>query len=39
MGHGSRYPQSMSIQLIIAGLIGVFLLFYLTYSIIRPDKF
>ena len=29
----------MSIQLIIAGLIGVFLLLYLIYSIVRPDKF
>jgi len=29
----------MSAQLIIAGLIGVFLLFYLIYSIVRPDKF
>ncbi len=34
-----RYPERMSIQLIIAGLIGVFLLFYLIYSIVRPDKF
>ncbi|MGA2641761.1 MAG: K(+)-transporting ATPase subunit F [Spirochaetia bacterium] len=29
----------MSIELIIAGIIGVFLLFYLIYSIVRPDKF
>jgi K+-transporting ATPase KdpF subunit len=29
----------MGIQLIIAGLIGVFLLLYLIYSIARPDKF
>jgi len=29
----------MSIQLIVAGVIGVFLLFYLIYSIVRPDKF
>ena len=29
----------MSIQLIIAGLIGVFLLLYLIYSIVRPEKF
>jgi K+-transporting ATPase KdpF subunit len=29
----------MSIQLITAGLIGVFLLLYLAWSIIRPDKF
>ncbi|HVO38309.1 MAG TPA: K(+)-transporting ATPase subunit F [Spirochaetia bacterium] len=29
----------MSIQLIVAGLIGVFLLFYLVYSMIRPDRF
>ncbi|MGA2612035.1 MAG: K(+)-transporting ATPase subunit F [Spirochaetia bacterium] len=29
----------MGIQLIVAGLIGVFLLFYLIYSIVRPDKF
>ncbi|HUI71838.1 MAG TPA: K(+)-transporting ATPase subunit F [Spirochaetia bacterium] len=29
----------MSVQLIIAGLIGAFLFFYLVYSIVRPDKF
>lgn len=29
----------MSTELIIAGFIGVFLLFYLIYSIVRPDKF
>jgi K+-transporting ATPase KdpF subunit len=29
----------MSIELIIAGIIGVFLLFYLVYSIVRPDRF
>jgi len=29
----------MSIQLIVAGLIGVFLLVYLVYSMIRPDRF
>jgi len=29
----------MGVELIIAGLIGVFLLFYLIYSIARPDKF
>ncbi|MGO9411425.1 MAG: K(+)-transporting ATPase subunit F [Spirochaetia bacterium] len=29
----------MSIQLVVAGLLGVFLLFYLVYSIVRPDKF
>jgi len=29
----------MSIELIIAGVLGVFLLVYLTYSIVRPDKF
>lgn len=29
----------MSIQLIVAGLIGVFLLFYLIYSIVRPDSY
>ena len=35
----SHYPAFMSIQLIVAGLIGVFLLFYLIYSIVRPDRF
>jgi K+-transporting ATPase KdpF subunit len=29
----------MSIELIIAGILGVFLLFYLAYSIARPDRF
>jgi K+-transporting ATPase KdpF subunit len=29
----------MSIELIIAGIIGVFLFFYLVYSIVRPDRF
>jgi len=29
----------MSIELIIAGIIGVFLLGYLVYSMIRPEKF
>jgi len=29
----------MSIELIIAGIIGVFLLVYLVYSMIRPEKF
>jgi K+-transporting ATPase KdpF subunit len=29
----------MSIELIIAAVIGVFLLVYLVYSIVRPDKF
>jgi K+-transporting ATPase KdpF subunit len=29
----------MTVQLIVAAVIGVFLLFYLAYSIIRPDKF
>jgi len=29
----------MNAQLIIAGIIGIFLLFYLIYSIVRPDKF
>ncbi|MFI5369177.1 MAG: K(+)-transporting ATPase subunit F [Spirochaetia bacterium] len=29
----------MSIELIVAGIIGVFLLFYLVYSIVRPEKF
>jgi len=29
----------MSIQLIVAGILGVFLLFYLVYSIVRPDRF
>ena len=29
----------MRIELVIAGVIGIFLLIYLTYSIIRPDKF
>jgi K+-transporting ATPase KdpF subunit len=25
--------------LIVAGVLGVFLLFYLVYSIVRPDRF
>jgi K+-transporting ATPase KdpF subunit len=29
----------MSIELIIAGVLGVFLLIYLAYSIVRPDRF
>jgi K+-transporting ATPase KdpF subunit len=29
----------MSVELIIAGVLGVFLLFYLIYSIVRPDRF
>jgi K+-transporting ATPase KdpF subunit len=29
----------MSIELIIAGVLGVFLLVYLVYSIVRPEKF
>jgi K+-transporting ATPase KdpF subunit len=29
----------MSIELIIAGVLGVVILFYLVYSIIRPEKF
>jgi K+-transporting ATPase KdpF subunit len=29
----------MGIELIIAGIIGVFLLVYLVYSIVRPDRF
>jgi K+-transporting ATPase KdpF subunit len=29
----------MSIELVVAGILGVFLLFYLVYSIVRPDKF
>ncbi|MGD0724525.1 MAG: K(+)-transporting ATPase subunit F [Spirochaetia bacterium] len=29
----------MSIELIIAGILGVFLLVYLVYSIVRPDRF
>jgi K+-transporting ATPase KdpF subunit len=29
----------MSIELIIAGVLGVFLLGYLVYSIVRPDRF
>jgi K+-transporting ATPase KdpF subunit len=29
----------MSIELIIAGVIAVFLLIYLVYSMVRPDKF
>jgi len=33
------YCGCMNAQLIIAGVIGIFLLFYLIYSIVRPDKF
>jgi K+-transporting ATPase KdpF subunit len=29
----------MSIELIIAGILGVVILLYLVYSIIRPEKF
>jgi len=29
----------MRIELVIAGIIGIFLLFYLVYSIMRPHKF
>ena len=29
----------MSIELIIAGILGVVLLIYLVYSIVRPEKF
>jgi K+-transporting ATPase KdpF subunit len=29
----------MSTELIVAGILGVFLLFYLVYSIVRPDRF
>jgi K+-transporting ATPase KdpF subunit len=29
----------MSIELIIAGVLGVLLLVYLVYSIMRPEKF
>ena len=29
----------MSIELVLAGVIGIFLLIYLTYSIMRPHKF
>lgn len=29
----------MSIELIAAGLMGVFLLVYLVYSMVRPEKF
>jgi K+-transporting ATPase KdpF subunit len=31
--------EVMSIELIAAGLIGVFLLVYLVYSMIRPEEF
>ncbi len=33
------YDYRMSIELIIAGILGVFLLVYLVYSIVRPDRF
>jgi K+-transporting ATPase KdpF subunit len=29
----------MSVELIIAAILGVFLLGYLVYSIVRPDRF
>jgi len=29
----------MSAELIVAAIIGVFLLVYLVYSIVRPDRF
>jgi K+-transporting ATPase KdpF subunit len=29
----------MSVELIIAAVIGLFLLVYLVYSVVRPDKF
>jgi len=29
----------MSIELIVAGILGVFLFVYLVYSIVRPEKF
>jgi K+-transporting ATPase KdpF subunit len=29
----------MSVELIVAAVIGVFLLVYLVYSIVRPDRF
>ncbi len=29
----------MSVELIVAGVVGVFLLVYLVYSMIRPDRF
>jgi len=29
----------MGIELIVAGVLGVFLLVYLVYSIVRPDRF
>ncbi|MGA2478775.1 MAG: K(+)-transporting ATPase subunit F [Spirochaetia bacterium] len=29
----------MGIELIIAGILGVFLMVYLVYSIVRPDRF
>jgi K+-transporting ATPase KdpF subunit len=37
--HLATYLGHMSIVLIVAAVIGVFLLVYLTYSIVRPDKF
>jgi K+-transporting ATPase KdpF subunit len=33
------YDSGMSIELIIAGVLGVILLVYLVYSIIRPERF
>jgi K+-transporting ATPase KdpF subunit len=29
----------MNIELVTVGIIGVFLLLYLVYSIVRPDRF
>ena len=37
--HCPAYDYGMSIELIIAGILGVFLLVYLVYSIVRPDRF
>ena len=33
------YDSGMSIELIVAGILGVFLFVYLVYSIVRPEKF
>ena len=38
-GHRPATLKIMSIELIAAGLIGVFLLVYLVYSMIRPEEF
>jgi K+-transporting ATPase KdpF subunit len=35
----ASYLESMSLELIVSGVIGLFLLGYLAYSIVRPDKF